>query len=106
MAYYEPPLRDFPDVQFVFGHAGARDWEEAMVLCRRYRNCWLEIEGQGVYELERIIATAGSERLLFGSDYPFYPLAATLVRVLVATEGKPDTRRAIFGLNGARLLGV
>ena len=104
--YYEAPLREFPGVQFVLGHAGARDVEAMVEIARRYPNAWLDVHGQGVTVLDEMIRGAGSERLLFGTDWPFYPLAATLAKVLMVTEGRPAVRDAILRENGARLLGL
>ena len=103
---YMAPAREFPRVKFVFGHAGARDWREAMAVASMFDNVWLEIEGQGVYELQHILRDVGHRKMLFGSDWPFYPLAATVARVLVATEGNPEARDAILAHNGRQLLGL
>jgi hypothetical protein len=102
--HYEGALRAFPEVQFVLGHAGARDVEDAIALAARYPNVWLGIHGQGVTMLSRLIEEIGPDRLLFGSDWPFYHLAATLAKVLLVTEGRPDIRHALLRGNAARLL--
>ncbi|MDJ0866375.1 MAG: amidohydrolase family protein [Myxococcota bacterium] len=104
MRHYEGALRAFPEVPFVLGHAGARDVADAIPLARRYPNAWLDIHGQGVSRLAELIDRVGSERLLFGSDWPFYHLASSLAKVLLATEGRPDVRRAILHGNADRLL--
>lgn len=104
MRGYEPMLAEHPSVEFVLGHAGARDVEDAMVLARRYPNAWLGIHGQGVTILDRLTREVGTDRLLFGTDWPFYHLGATLAKVLIVTEGKPDVRHAILRGNAERLL--
>ena len=104
MRHYEPMLARYPEVAFVLGHAGARDVADAIPLARRYQNVWLGIHGQGVTTLHELIERVGGERLLFGSDWPFYHLAATLAKVLIVTEGRPDLRTAILRGNADRLL--
>jgi predicted TIM-barrel fold metal-dependent hydrolase len=104
--HYEAALREFPDVAFVLGHAGARDVEGMVAVARRHPNAWLDVHGQGVTVLGEMIHTLGTERLLFGTDWPFYPLAATLAKVLIVTEGRPALRDAILRHNAARLLGL
>ena len=104
MRNYIEPAKAFPKLQFVFGHAGARDWEEAMVIARDHDNVWLEIEGQGVEEMKTIMRVAGPHKMLYGSDWPFFPLAAMMARVLMATEGQPEARRMILSDNANRLL--
>ncbi len=106
MRHYEGALRRFPEVQFVLGHAGARDVADAIPLAQRYPNAWLGIHGQGVTRLDELIDRLGSERLLFGSDWPFYHLAATLAKVLIVTQGRPEARHAILRGNAERLLGL
>ncbi|MDG2306415.1 MAG: amidohydrolase family protein [Candidatus Binatia bacterium] len=104
MRGYEPMLAEHPNVNFVLGHAGARDVEDAMVLGRRYPNAWLGIHGQGVTVLDRLTREVGPDRLLFGTDWPFYHLGATLAKVLIITEKRPEVRHAILRGNAERLL--
>jgi predicted TIM-barrel fold metal-dependent hydrolase len=106
MRHYEGALRRFPELPFVIGHAGARDVADAIPLAQRHANAWLGIHGQGVTVLRELIERVGADRLLFGSDWPFYHLAATLAKVLIVTEGHPDERTAILRGNAERLLGV
>lgn len=106
MRNYEPMLRHFPEVQFVLGHSGARDVADAIPLARKYPNAWMEIHGQGVTRLNELIETLGPDRLLFGTDWPFYHLGASLAKVLIVTENKPDVRRAILSTNADRLFGL
>ena len=101
---YIAPARTFPKVQFALGHAGARDVEDAVGLARLQKNVWLEVTGQGTTQLDSIIKQVGTERLLFGSDWPFYPLAATLAKVLLVTEKDPAGRAAIVRHNADRIL--
>ncbi len=101
---YEAPVAEFPGVRFLFGHAGARDAADALRLARERPNVWLEIAGQGVSALHRMLEDLGPKRLVFGSDWPFYPLAATLAKLLIVTEGRPEARRAILRENALALL--
>jgi predicted TIM-barrel fold metal-dependent hydrolase len=105
MRYYEPAFARFPEVDFVIGHAGARDVADAIPLAQRHPNVWLDIHGQGVTVLHALIEELGGERLLFGSDWPFYHLGASLAKVLLVTEGRPELRHAILRGNAERLIG-
>lgn len=100
------PVRDFPKVQFVLGHAGARDVDDAIELARAHDNVWLEITGQGVTKLDEILRRVGPDKLVFGSDWPFYPLAATLAKVLLVTESNPGARAAILRDNALRVFAL
>ena len=65
---------------------------------------WLGIHGQGVSTLGEMLDATGGERMLFGTDWPFYHLAATLAKVLIVTEGRPEERSALLRGNAERLL--
>ena len=105
--HYEGALSAFPNLNFVIGHGGARDGEAMLNLALRYENAWLGIHGQGVTHLDQMIRRSGGERLLFGTDWPFYHLAATLAKVLIVTDdpGRAEIRHAILRGNAERLLG-
>jgi hypothetical protein len=73
----------------------------------RYENAWFGIHGQGVTHLDEMIRRTGGERMLFGTDWPFYHLAATLAKVLIVTDApeRRSVRNAILRENAERLLG-
>jgi predicted TIM-barrel fold metal-dependent hydrolase len=102
--HYEGALASFPNVPFVLGHGGARDAADALDLAMRYENAWLGAHGQSVTQLAEMLRRTGGERLLFGSDWPFYHLAASLAKVLITTEGEPELRTAVLRGNAERLL--
>lgn len=104
MKHYLAPAREFPGVNFVFGHAGARDWPEAIPIAREQSNVWLDVHGQGLTALRAMLEQVGPERLLFGSDWPWYPIAASLARVFLATDRDATVRNMIIGDNARRLL--
>ena len=105
--HYEGALAGFPKVQFVLGHAGARDGEDMLELGLRHANAWFCIHGQGVTRLDAMIHRTGGERMLFGTDWPFYHLATSLAKVLIVTQdpGRQAIRHAILRGNAERLLG-
>jgi hypothetical protein len=103
--HYEPMLRRFPEVDFVFLHSGSRDLADTLPLAERHENVWLGIHGQGVSALAEILERVGPHRLLFGTDWPFYTLAMSLAKVLMVTEGRPGARWAMLRGNALRLLG-
>jgi predicted TIM-barrel fold metal-dependent hydrolase len=104
--HYEAPLREFPGLQFILGHAGARDAEGMLTLATRYDNAWLDLHGQSLTRLEIMIQRTGGERVLFGSDWPFYHQGASLAKVLITTQaaGREGIRRSILRDNALALL--
>jgi len=104
--FYEKPIADCPRTTFILGHAGALQLDRALALQRRYPNVWLETASQSLPGIRTLVDHADPDRVVMGSDWPFYHQAISLSKVLIATEGRPDIRRAILWGNGARLLGL
>lgn len=104
MENYDLPLQEFPNMTFIFGHSGARDWEEALVRGKRHDNIIMEFAGPSIQAMKAMIEQLGPDRLVFGSDWPFYPIAATLAKVLHVTWGDDVTRDKILEHNARRIL--
>ncbi len=104
--FYERPIAENPGCTFVLGHAGAGQFEEALELHRKYPNVWLETSSQSLTNIKRIVERADHDRVVHGSDWPFYHPAISVSKILIATEGKPDVRHKLLFGNAARLLGV
>jgi len=102
---YEAPLAQCPDTTFILGHAGALSCENAIPLQRRYPNAYLEVSCISLSQMWKVVAEADPDRIVYGTDWPFYHHALALAKVLVATEGQPELRRKILHDNAARLLG-
>jgi uncharacterized protein len=102
--FYEKPIADCPRTTFILGHAGALQLDLGVSLQKRYPNVWLETASQSLPGVRTIVERADTSRVLMGSDWPFYHQAISLSKVLLATEGRPEVRRAILWGNGARLL--
>ena len=104
--HFEAAIKAFPKLQFVLGHSGARDVGQAIPLAERYENVWLGASCQGVTMLNEMLERTGGERMLYGTDWPFYHLAASLAKLLIITEDKPDARYALLRGNAERLFGL
>jgi len=50
-------------------------------------------------QLREVLAEADPDRVVFGSDWPFYHPVLPLMKLLVATEGRP----ALAGAPGQRI---
>ena len=102
--HYEAPLTEFPGIDFVLLHSGARDAEAMFELGVRHENVWFGLHGQSVTWLDTMIRRTGGERLLYGTDWPWYHLGATLAKILMVTEDDPGIRAAVLRHNAERLL--
>ncbi|MEM3545604.1 MAG: amidohydrolase family protein [Candidatus Bathyarchaeia archaeon] len=64
----------YPNVIFLMGHSGYGEWEKAIQVARDYPNVYLELTAayavNGV--IEWMVKGAGSEKILFGTDLPWF----------------------------------
>ncbi len=104
--HYERAIAECPETTFVLGHSGALQLDEGLSLARRYPNVWLELASQGIRSVRRIADEGPPDRIVFGTDWPFYHQATGLAKVLIATEHDLAARQAILHDNAARLLGL
>jgi uncharacterized protein len=106
VALYEKPIAEQPRTTFVLGHAGALQMEQALDLACRYPNVWLELSGQSLTNVRTILDRADPERVVYGSDWPFYHQAIGIAKVLLATVGREHLRAKVLHENARRLLGL
>lgn len=104
--FYEEPIRENPNTTFILGHSGARQFEQALALHRQYPNVWLETSSQALSSVRRIVLEADPDRVVHGSDWPFYHPAISVAKVLIATYDRPEIRHKILWANAARLLAI
>jgi len=106
VANYVSPIADNPKTTFVLGHSGARQFEQALALQRQFPNVYLETSGQSLTNVKRMVEEADPNRVVHGSDWPFYHPAISVAKILLATEGKPEIRHKFLWGNAARLLDI
>ena len=93
------------DMVFIFGHCGTQEYKLVADYMKQFPATYGDVSTQSTDSIRYLIKEVGSERLLFGSDWPALPPAITLSRVLQATEGNPEARDNILHKNAERLLG-
>jgi len=106
VALYEKPIADQPRTRFILGHSGALQMEQALDLACRYPNVWLELSGQSLTNVRTILDRADPDRVVYGSDWPFYHQAIGIAKVLLATAGRAHLRAKVLYQNAANLLGL
>jgi predicted TIM-barrel fold metal-dependent hydrolase len=104
LRHYERAIAENPSTTFVLGHSGALQMDEAVTYAKKYSNVWMELSSQSTSNIARLLDELGDDRLLFGSDWPFYHQAVPLAKVLMVTDGAPRSREKILYENAARLL--
>ena len=95
----------YPNVTLILGHSLHDQWDEAIRIAKAFPNVYLELtavlDDRGI--LERFVREVGSERILFGTDLPWFSTFHGIGCVLDA-EMTDDDRRNIFYRNGERIL--
>ena len=104
--HYRRGIEQCKGTTFVLGHAGALQLDEALELARRNENVYLELASQSLSGVKQILREGPTDRVLHGSDWPFYHQASALAKTLLATEGDAALRRKVLHDNAARLLGL
>jgi uncharacterized protein len=95
----------YPRVKILMGHSCHGDWDAAVRLANDFTNVYLELtavfDDRGV--IEKFVREAGSQRMLFGTDLPWFdPHHA--IGVLLSADISDDDRHNICHRNAERLL--
>ena len=108
---YDGPLlvravaEQYPSTKILMGHSCHGDWDSAIRLAKDFPNVYLElcavVDERGV--LERFVKEAGSQKILFGTDFPWFDQHYYIGAVLGAELDDEDLHN-IFHRNAERLL--
>jgi predicted TIM-barrel fold metal-dependent hydrolase len=105
LRHAEEVLERYPNLIFIAGHSFHGKWEGAVELAARYPNLYLELtavlDDRGV--LDYFVDKLGSERILFGTDLPWFATHHGIGAVMSA-DITDDDRRNILYRNGKKLL--
>jgi len=103
-ALMEGMIHQNPEVTFILGHMGSLAFVlDAIEVARRHRNVYLETSGMpSSAMLRRAVTECGPQRLLFGSDYPFWHPEVERARIESAGLD-PGVERMVMGENAAQL---
>jgi predicted TIM-barrel fold metal-dependent hydrolase len=95
----------YPGVTFLLGHSGYGEWEAAFAVAREFPNVYLELTAAtrvaGI--VARMVREVGSEKVVFGTDLPWFDPHYGIGSVCFSRIGDED-RRNILHRNGERLL--
>jgi len=97
----------YPDLTILMGHSGYGEWDRAIDIARERSRVYLELTAayavNGV--IERMVARAGSEKVLFGTDLPWFDPHYATGCILYAHITDED-RHNIFHRNAEKILGL
>lgn len=95
----------YPNATILLGHSIHGDWDLAIGLASEFPNVYLDLcavmDERGI--LERFVEKVGSEKIVFGTDLPWFDLHYYIGAVLGA-DITDDDRRRIFYKNAEKIL--
>ena len=95
----------YANVTWLMGHAGFGDWKTAAQVARDHPNVYLELTGAccvaGVIDL--FVDIAGSEKIIFGTDFPWFDPHYGLGAVLFSRITDADRQNILYN-NAAAIL--
>jgi predicted TIM-barrel fold metal-dependent hydrolase len=113
---FAPMLSAFPGLTVVLAHLGGGKWQDTLAVARAFPQVAFDlceiIEWAGApgaptpAELGTLIREIGPERVVLGSDYPWYEPAHTAELVESLPVLSRAEKNAILGENAARILGL
>jgi uncharacterized protein len=115
LRYFPSLLKAFPDLTVVLGHMGFGDWETCVAIAADFPNamfdCCFVINGTDPSpatsdeEAAAAFRKVGIDRVMFGSDYPWFDPALDAARIerIPLTD---EEKRAVLYENAARIFGL
>ncbi len=113
---FVPVLQRYPDLKLVMAHMGGRAWRQTAAVAAAFPQlhfdlceivAWLgATAGPSLEDFGRLIAEVGPERVLLGTDFPWYDLDTTVGQVMAIPGLSTEQKEGILGANAARFMGV
>jgi predicted TIM-barrel fold metal-dependent hydrolase len=109
-------LEAFPELKMVVAHMGGATWGQCLELARSYPNAYFDcceiIEWCGApnaptdAQLARLFRDIGADRVMMGSDFPWYDLDRQVERVMELPVLSREEKEGVVGANAERILGL
>jgi len=113
---FAPLLQSFPRLTLLMAHLGGGSWTQTRAFAEAFPTATFDlceiVEWTGAAnaptddQLGQLIAAIGPDRVMMGSDYPWYDLNHTVERVQSVPGLSDEQREGILGANAVRLLGL
>jgi predicted TIM-barrel fold metal-dependent hydrolase len=113
---YRPLLTAFPGLPIWLAHLGGANWEQAVPLASDHPSVHFDlceiIEWVGasraptVQQLSSVVRAIGPDRIMMGSDFPWYDIASAIRRVNDLPSINDDEKARVLGGTAAQFLGL
>lgn len=115
-AAFAEVLQEFPRLTVVLAHLGGGSWNQTLELAGAFPGVTFDlceiIEWTGApsaptdEELAKLIADIGPDRVMLGTDFPWYDLDHTAQRVMDLPLLSKEAKEQILGANAVGILGL
>ena len=109
-------LTDFPGLTLVLAHLGGGRWRQTADLAAAFPDlsfdlceiiAWTDApEAPSRHDLAKLIRRIGADRVMLGTDFPWYDLDITADQVMSLPLLSTEEKEAILGANAVRILGL
>ena len=106
----------FPELNIVLAHLGGGAWKQVLDLATAYPQarfdcseiiCWLGApNAPSEYEIAQLILDIGPERVMMGSDFPWYDIDYTVDRVMSLPLLSAQEIEGMLGANAESIFGL
>lgn len=106
----------FPELNIVLAHLGGGVWKQVLEIASAYPQarfdcseiiCWLGAsDGPNEYEIAQLILDIGPDRVIMGSDFPWYDIDFTVDRVMSLPLLSVQEKEGMLGANAEIILGL
>lgn len=109
-------LEAHPELHLVLAHLGGASWRQVLPFAVAYPSVSFDLceiiawtgapRAPTTSELGRLTRDVGPERVLFGTDFPWYELDRTIDQLMALPHLSDEERLGILGENAIRRLGL
>ena len=109
-------LQSFPQLRVVIAHLGGGSWNQTLDIAQAYPNTYFDCceiiewtrssNGPSDQQLAQMILDIGPDRVMMGSDFPWYDLDHSIDRVFSLPLLSMEEKERIVGANAVNILGL
>lgn len=109
-------LKTFPDLCLVLAHMGGGSWGQLREVAREFTNAVFDcseiiewtgsVNGPSDRELAQLILDVGPERVMMGTDFPWYDIDHNVRQVMELPLLSEEQKKDILGANAIRILNL
>lgn len=109
-------LKAFPQLRVVIAHLGGGSWAQTLEIAQTYPNAYFDCceiiewtrstNGPTDQQLAQLIRDIGPDRVMMGSDFPWYDLDHSIDRVFSLPLLSQEEKERIVGANAVEILGL